>query len=252
MAALGSSCGIQDLPCVIVRYFVVVHRFSSHGPWALEHEGAQGFGAWLPECELQEFGLAGSPAAALGLSCSEACGILVSPPGIEPSIATWTVNHWATWEVPHGQILNWIAKEKGMKRKLPSFYMFHLFGQNISISSSSSDSKHCSKSWISSCCANVFIGSQMGLSGDTLSTALPVIWLVKLWKIHNLLILYLHVSFCLQTASSHLSASLLSNDSLTVINAYECIKFCQPIAPEMCCAVFRHSVVADSLWPRGL
>ena len=106
MAALGSSCGIQDLPCVIVRYFVVVHRFSSHGPWALEHEGAQGFGAWLPECELQEFGLAGSPAAALGLSCSEACGILVSPPGIEPSIATWTVNHWATWEVPHGQILN--------------------------------------------------------------------------------------------------------------------------------------------------
>ena len=131
-----------------------------------------------------------------------------------PSVATWTVNHWATWEVPHGQILNWSAKEKGMKRKLPSFYMFHLFGQNISISSSSSDAKHCSKFRISSCCANVFIGSQMGLSGDTVSTALPVIWLVKPWKIHNLLILYLHVSFCLQTASSHLSSSLLSNTSL--------------------------------------
>ena len=84
MAALGSSCGIQDLPCVVVRYFVVVHRFSSRGPWGPEHEGAQGCGVWLPESELQQFGLAGSPAAARGLSCSEACGILVPPPGIEP------------------------------------------------------------------------------------------------------------------------------------------------------------------------
>ena len=48
------------------------------------YEGAQGCGAWLPECELQQFGLAGSLAAARGLSCSEARGILVPPPGIEP------------------------------------------------------------------------------------------------------------------------------------------------------------------------
>ena len=47
----------------------------------------------------------GSVVAALGFSCSEACGILVLPSGMEPCcIARQTLNHWITREVSLGSL----------------------------------------------------------------------------------------------------------------------------------------------------
>ena len=73
LAVSGLSCGMWDL-CfgmwdlffVACRLFVVACRLlSSCGPRALEREG--------------------SVVVARGLSCPEACGILVPRPGIEPA-----------------------------------------------------------------------------------------------------------------------------------------------------------------------
>ena len=63
LAALGLGCHVQDLHCVM-QDLLVEQGLSSYGPWVPEHTG--------------------SVIVAQGLSCSLACRILVSWPGIEP------------------------------------------------------------------------------------------------------------------------------------------------------------------------
>ena len=53
-------------------------------------------------CSAQALEHTGSPDVVRGLSCSTACGILVSRPGIKPAspaLETWSLNHWATKKV---------------------------------------------------------------------------------------------------------------------------------------------------------
>ena len=125
----SSHAGTLDLPCEFL-FLTLIYLATLGCTWDLswKHMDSLAVVCGLPGCGVWTLWLwcVDSLAVALrvqlvcsvivvhGLSCSQACGILVSWPGMDrtcvPCMTTWILHNWTTREVPPSKLLRLFSK----------------------------------------------------------------------------------------------------------------------------------------------